>query len=82
MDDQDGSERVYMRQGKDFILLNDCQKAIEYYVKDWKIAREIADKKREGCAYENLGNAYASLADYQKAIEYHEKTFENYNRNR
>ena len=35
------------------------------------IAKEIKDKKREGCAYGNLGIVYQSLREFQRAIEYH-----------
>ena len=37
------------------------------------IAIEIGDRRGEGKAFGNLGNAYISLSDYQKAIENHEK---------
>ena len=37
-----------------------------------KIAIEIGDRRGEGGAYENLGNAYDSLGDYRKSIEYNE----------
>ena len=73
MDAQDGSERVYIRHGKDFQLLGDYRKAIEYHEKHLKIAIEIGDRGGEGRAYGNLGNAYWSLRDYRKAIQYHEK---------
>ena len=33
----------------------------------------MGDRKGEGKAYSNLGNAYYSLGDFQKAIEYHER---------
>ena len=35
------------------------------------IAKEIGDKRGEGKAYSNLGNAYDNLGDLKKAIEYH-----------
>ena len=73
MDSQDGSERVYIRHRKDFRLLGDYRKAIEYHEKRLKIAIEIGDRAGEGRAHGNLGNAYQSLGDYQKAIECHEK---------
>ena len=73
MDAQGGSERVYIRQGKDFQLLRDYRKAIEYHEKRLKIATEIGDRGEQGGAYGNLGNAYNSTGDYRKAIEYHEK---------
>ena len=38
-----------------------------------RAARLLKDKRHEGSALGNLGNAYADLGDARKAIEYHEK---------
>ena len=73
MYNQDRSERVYIRHGRDFQSLGDYPKAIEYHEKHLKIAIELGDRGEEGRAYGNLGNAYQLLGEYQKAIEYHEK---------
>ena len=73
MDNQHRNGRHYNRHGRDFQLLGDNKKAIEYLKKDLKIAIEIGDRGGEGRAYENLGNAYGSLDNHRKAIEYHEK---------
>ena len=37
------------------------------------IAREIGDRRGEGNALGNLGNAYTDLGDAKKAIEFYEK---------
>ena len=74
MDNQHRSGRVYIRHGRDFLLLGDKKKAIEYFKKHLKIAREIGDRGGEGITYGNLGIAYVSLGAYQKAMEYHEKS--------
>ena len=68
MDDQ-----KFISHGRDFYLLDDFKKAIEYQEKQLKTAIEIGDRDGEGAAYGNLGNAFHSLSDYRKAIEYHEK---------
>ena len=73
MDDQEGSEKVYIRHGKDFQLLGVYRKAIKYHEKHLKIAIEIGDRGGEGAANGSLGNVYRSLGDYRKAIEYHEE---------
>ena len=73
MYNQHRSGRVYIRHGRDFQLLGDNKKAIEYLEKQLKIAIEIGDQSGEGGAYGNIGNAYQSLGDYRKAIQYHEK---------
>ena len=36
MDGQDGSGRTCIRKERDFHLLADCQKAIEYHEKQWQ----------------------------------------------
>ena len=74
MDDQDGSEKVYIKHEEDFQSLGVYHKPIKYYEKRLKIAIEVGDRGGEGTAYGNLGNAYYSLGDYQKAIEYLEKS--------
>jgi tetratricopeptide (TPR) repeat protein len=38
-----------------------------------EIAREIGDRRGEGAALGNLGNAYAALGDARKAIEFYEQ---------
>ena len=49
MDAQDGSERVYIRHGKDFQLLGDYRKAIEWSCeKHLKSAIKIGDRGGEG----------------------------------
>ncbi len=53
--------------------LGDARKAIEYYEQQLTIAREIGDRRGEGNALGNLGNAYADLGDSRKAIEYYEQ---------
>ena len=73
MDGQDGSGRTCIRQERDFHLLADCQKAIEYHEKQFKMAIETGDRHGEGGAYENLGIANQLLGDCQKAVDYHEK---------
>ena len=73
MDDQDESGRVYIRFGRDFQLLGDNLKAINYLEKLLKNAIRIGDLAAEGEAYGNLGNAYQSMGHYRKAIEYREK---------
>ena len=62
--------------------MGDYRKAIEYYEKHLKITIEVGDRRGEGRAYGNLGNAHDSLGDYQKAIEYHEKHLKIANRSR
>ena len=57
MDDQDGSQKGYIRHGEDFQLLGVYHKAIKYYEKRLKIAMEIGDPGGEGRAYGNLGTA-------------------------
>ena len=74
MDDQDGSEKVYIRHGEDFQLLGVYHKDIKYYEKRLNIAMEIGDPSVEGTAYGNLGIAHCSFGDYRKAIEYLEKS--------
>ncbi len=39
----------------------------------WSIAREIGDRRGEGAALGNLGNAYADLGEPRKAIEFYEQ---------
>ena len=73
MDNQHRSGGVYIRHGRDFRLLGDNKKAIEYLKNHLEIAIEIGDWRREGRAYGNLGIAYKTLGHYPKAIEYHEK---------
>jgi len=38
-----------------------------------KIAREIGDRRGEGNALGNLGNAYAALGETKRAIEFYEQ---------
>ncbi|MFH0982870.1 MAG: tetratricopeptide repeat protein, partial [Planctomycetota bacterium] len=47
--------------------------AIEFYEQDLVIAREIGDRRGEGAALGNLGNAHADLGDARKAIEFYEQ---------
>ncbi|XP_068714080.1 tetratricopeptide repeat protein 28-like [Montipora foliosa] len=61
------------RSGRYFQLMGDIKKAIEYLKKHLTTAIAIGDRRGEGVAYGNLGNAYYSLSDYRKAVEYHEK---------
>ena len=61
------------RSGRDFQLMGDIKKAIEYLKNHLATAIENGDRDGEGGAYGSLGNAYLSLSNYQKAIEYHEK---------
>ena len=68
MDDQ-----KFISHGKDFYLLDDFKKAIEYREKQLKTAIEIGDRDGQGAAYGNLGNVFHSLSDYRKAIEYYDK---------
>ncbi|XP_068758027.1 tetratricopeptide repeat protein 28-like [Montipora capricornis] len=53
--------------------MGDIKKAIEYLKKHLTTAIAIGDRRGEGVAYGNFGNAYYSLGDYRKAVEYHEK---------
>jgi tetratricopeptide (TPR) repeat protein len=46
---------------------------IEYYEQHLVVAREIGDRRGEGNALGNLGNAHAALGDARKAIEYYEQ---------
>jgi tetratricopeptide (TPR) repeat protein len=56
-------------------LLGDVKKAIGYYEKALRIAKEIGDRINEGIWLGNLGNAYSDLGDMNKAVEYFEKAF-------
>ncbi len=49
------------------------QLAIDYHQQRLTIAREIGDRRGEGNALGNLGNAYDSLGQYQLAIDYHQQ---------
>jgi tetratricopeptide (TPR) repeat protein len=53
--------------------LGDARKAIEFYEQYLSIAREIGDRRGEGNALGNLGNAYADFGDARKAIEFYEQ---------
>ncbi|MFY9645456.1 MAG: tetratricopeptide repeat protein, partial [Terriglobales bacterium] len=45
---------------------------IEYHEQALQIDREIGDRRGEGAALGNLGNAYGSLGEYRRAIEHYE----------
>jgi len=47
--------------------------AIEFFEQQLVITREIRDRRGEGNALGNLGNAYYSLGEPQKAIEFYEQ---------
>jgi len=56
--------------------VDNVHKAIELYEQRLVIAREIGDRRGEGNALGNLGNAYAALGDVDnvhKAIEFYEQ---------
>lgn len=44
--------------------------AVEYYLKDLAIARDIGDRRGEAHALGNIATAYASLKNFPKATEY------------
>ena len=73
IDNRDRSGRVYVKQSRDFPLMGDIKRTIEYLKKHLTTAIENGDRSQEGGAYGSLGNAYQLLGNYRKAIEYHEK---------
>jgi len=68
-----GESNCYGNLGLAYWSLGDFRKAIEYYERSLKIAKEIGNRAGESNCYGNLGNAYWSLGDFRKAIEYLEK---------
>ena len=53
--------------------LGEYRRAIEFYEQRLAIAREIGDRRGEGNALGNLGNAYRALGDTRRAIEFYEQ---------
>ncbi|RIK16160.1 MAG: hypothetical protein DCC52_17950, partial [Chloroflexi bacterium] len=51
----------------------DARQAIAFYEQRLVIAREIGDRRGEGNALGNLGNAYADLGDARQAIAFYEQ---------
>ena len=49
--------------------MGDARKATEFYEQQLVIVRETGDRRGEGNALGNLGNAYYSLGDARKATE-------------
>ncbi|XP_022789784.1 tetratricopeptide repeat protein 28-like isoform X2 [Stylophora pistillata] len=62
----------YCKLGIFYQGLGDFERAIQYYERHLKIAKELGDKTGEGNGYQNLGNAYFYLRDFETAIQYHE----------
>ncbi|PZV19686.1 MAG: hypothetical protein DCF20_01400, partial [Pseudanabaena sp.] len=47
-----------------------CEAALQSWQQALTIYREIKDRRSEGAALGNLGNAYQALGKYDKAIEF------------
>ncbi len=54
-------------------LFGNSRQAIDCFEKSLSIVREIGDRRGEGVALGNLGNAYSDLGDARKAIEFYEQ---------
>ena len=57
MDNQRRSGRVYIRHGRDFQLMGDIKKIIEYFKRHLTTAKQNGDRAEEGRGYASLGNA-------------------------
>jgi len=73
VEDWVGEKTAYKQLGDAQYNLHEFRKAIDYYERSLKIAKQIGDKPGEGAAYCNLGCAYYSLGDFKKAIDYHKR---------
>ena len=66
-------EHVYRTLGKKHSDVSDSKKALEYYEQCLGIAKDVEDKRLQGCAYCNLGSVYHSLGNSKTALEYHQQ---------
>ena len=48
-------------------------KAVDYYIDNLDIVRELADRAAEGRAAGNLGNTFYLLGNFTEAINYHQQ---------
>ena len=53
--------------------MGETRRAIEFYEQTLVIVREIGDRRGEGNALGNLGNAYANLGETRRAVEFYEQ---------
>ena len=53
--------------------LGETRRAIQFYEQQLSIDREIGDRRGEGNALGNLGNAYADLGETGRAIQSYEQ---------
>ncbi|BAZ48491.1 TPR repeat-containing protein [Nostoc sp. NIES-4103] len=60
-----------LQQGAEQLQTSQFEAALQSWQQALVIYREIKDRKGEGNALGNLGNAYYALGDYAKAIEYY-----------
>ncbi|MDJ0901898.1 MAG: tetratricopeptide repeat protein [Xenococcus sp. MO_188.B8] len=59
---------------KTYSLLEDHQKAIEFYQQSLVITRELGDRQGEVKVLLSLAKTYSLLEDHQKAIEFYQKS--------
>jgi tetratricopeptide (TPR) repeat protein len=63
-----------LQQGIEQFQTSQFEAALQSWQQALKLYRQLQDRRGEGNALGNLGNAYLSLGDYGQAIEYHEQT--------
>ena len=68
---------IKCEEGNAYHTQQDFKRATEHHERVLKIAKEVGDKVREGCAYGNPSNAYQNLRDLKVAIDYHEPHLNN-----
>lgn len=74
--DKEGTERCYFTMARIFQDQNEAEKAIEYYLKCWRLAKEINNTERLSLIEDALATCYLRINQIQKAKYYNQKSLE------